>query len=368
MVEQDTGVTVALRGCRVVTTSMTAKLLLDNQLRSLSEISWSVLSGDAFDDPPRDVEVDVVPIHREFALADVAAFFRLWRLLRRRRFDFVQTHTPKASFLGLPAARLSGTAAIYTMHGALYFRDNVKTANLLGWLFEKWCCSWADLVLVQSHEDEHVLPAVHICRAGKVRYIGNGIVLKRFVDPVAPALESTRPVVLMVSRLVQEKGCRDYLELARRLWGRADFVHVGPAEADQRDALTEADLSTASRYVSFVGAVDDIRPYLAAAEVVVQPSYREGIPRVVMEAAATSTPVVAYDVRGVREVVDASLGTLVPRGDVDSLVATVAELLADEGRRAAIGQAARCRVIERFSEDDVIARLRSVYDEIGSPR
>ena len=98
-----------VRGCRVVTTSMTARLLLANQLSRLQEISWTVVSGDALDDPPGHVVVEVVPIRREFSPSDVGAFVRLWRTFRRERFNFVQTHTPKASFLGLPAARLSGT-------------------------------------------------------------------------------------------------------------------------------------------------------------------------------------------------------------------------------------------------------------------
>jgi glycosyltransferase involved in cell wall biosynthesis len=366
MVGQDTEVSVTLRGCRLVTTSMTARLLLANQLRSLPEISWSVVTGDAFDDPPADVSVEVVPIQRELAPSDLGAFVRLWQVLRRRRFDFVQTHTQKASLLGLPAARLTGTTAVYTVHGSLFFRDNTRLANLLGWVFERWCCTWADLVLVQSREDERVLPEVHICSADKVRFIGNGIVMDRFLESVAPAMKSTRPIVVMVSRLVREKGCEDFLQLARRLEGTADFVHVGPIEADQRDAIDQAEVAAAAPYVTFVGAVDDIRPYLAAADVVVQPSYREGIPRVVMEASASGTPVVAYDVRGVREVVDATTGTLVPRGDVEALVSTLRELLGDQDRLIALGQAARQRVRELFAEDEVITRLRSVYGELAA--
>jgi hypothetical protein len=140
-VEQCVGPSIARRGCRIVTTSLTARLLLDHQLRALDEISWSVVSGDAYGDAPEGVAVEVVPIRREFAVSDVVAFVRLWRFLRRGRFDFVQTHTPKASFLGLPAARLCGTTAIYTIHGSLYFRDNSRRSNVLGWLFERWCCA-----------------------------------------------------------------------------------------------------------------------------------------------------------------------------------------------------------------------------------
>ena len=344
---------------------MTARLLLGDQLRALDEVSWSVVSGDAFEDAPEDLVVEVVPIRRQFALSDFVALVRLWRYFRHQRFDFAQTHTPKASFLGLPAARLSGTTAIYTIHGALYFRDNGRLDNLLGWLFERWCCAWADLVLVQSREDEQVLPRAHVCGAGKIRYVGNGVVLDRFTAPVAPARSSARPVVLMVSRLVREKGCVDFLGLARSLRGRADFVHVGPEERDQRDALSSAEISAASDTVTFVGAVDDVRPYLAAADIVVLPSYREGVPRVAMEAAAAGRPVVAYDVRGVREVVDPGTGLLVPRGDTAALAGVVEGLLADPGRRAVLGRTCQAQVLERFSEDDVIARLRGVYAELA---
>jgi hypothetical protein len=343
---------------------MTARLLLGHQLRALNEVSWSVVSGDAFADAPVDLSVEVVPIRREFALSDFAAFVALWRYFRRQRFDFVQTHTPKASFLGLPAARLSGTTAIYTIHGALYFRDNSTAANIMGWLFERWCCAWADLVLVQSREDLEVLPKALVCGASKLRFVGNGVMLDRFTAPPAPVRPSSRPVVLMVSRLVREKGCLDYLGLARALRGRAEFVHVGPVELDQRDALSSAEIAAASEDVSFVGAVDDIRPYLAGADVVVLPSYREGIPRVAMEAAAAGRPVVAYDVRGVREVVDAASGLLVPRGDTAALTRVVDGLLADPERRVALGRECQARVLERFSEDDVIARLRGVYAEL----
>jgi glycosyltransferase involved in cell wall biosynthesis len=327
-----------------------------------------VVSGDAYDDPPEGVAVRVVPIRREFALSDVTSFARLWRLLRRERFDFVQTHTPKASFLGLPAARLSGTRAIYTVHGALYFAGNGRRANLLGWCFERWCCTWAHRVLVQSTEDERVLPAVRICPAGKLSYLGNGIVMERFTAPVDPALSSDRPLVVMVGRLVREKGCGDFLALAAALAGKADFVHVGPFEHDQSDALTEAEVAEASAggTVAFIGPVDDVRPYLASADLVLLPSYREGIPRVAMEAAAMGRPVVGYDIRGMREVVDPALGTLVPRGDRAALTSVVEDLLADPERRRAVGERLRDRVTTRFSETGVIERLGAVYDSVGA--
>jgi glycosyltransferase involved in cell wall biosynthesis/peptidoglycan/xylan/chitin deacetylase (PgdA/CDA1 family) len=355
-----------LQGCRVVTTSLTARLLIRHQLQALDDVDWTLVSGDAYDDAPPGLHVDVVPIGREFSPADVPAFFRLLRYFRRRRFDLVQTHTPKASFLGLPACRLTGARTIYTVHGALYFAGNARKANVLGWFFERWCCSWAHQVLVQSSEDEKAMPRARICPARKITYVGNGIQLDRFVAPSEPAIRSERPVVLMVSRLVREKGCEDFVAVARALSGQADFVHVGPFEHDQSDALSPAEIDEIVRsgLVTFIGSVDDVRPYLASADIVVLPSYREGIPRVAMEAAATGCPVVAYDIRGVREVIDPASGLLVPRGDVSSLTTVVGALLGDEERRRRLGQQSQDHVVSTFSEDLVVERLRRVYGAI----
>ena len=177
-----------------------------------------------------------------------------------------------------------------------------------------------------------------------------------------------KPIVLMVSRLVKEKGCSDFLELAAKLGDRATFVHVGPTENDQRDAISPQEIARASAHVDFVGAVDDIRPYLAASDIVVLPSYREGIPRVAMEAAAAGRPVVAYDVRGVREVIDASSGLLVPRGDTGALARVVSALIEDPERRSKLGVECRDRVVDQFSEDAVIDRLRAVYGGLAKAR
>ncbi len=359
---------------------MTARLLLARQLHLLRGVDWTVVTGDAFEDAPADLEVDVVAMRREMALSDFSSFLELLRLFRAKRFDFVQTHTPKPSLLGLPAARLSHTPSIYTIHGSLYFKGNGRLANVAGWCFERWCCTCATRVVVQSREDEVVLPKVRICSAKKLSLVGNGIATAHFAAPVEPATlprpgrdegaarrADAWPVVLMVSRLVREKGCHDFLTMARRLKDQARFVHVGPLEADQRDAISSSEVASAADIVTFVGAVDDVRPYLAAADIVVLPSYREGIPRAVMEAAAAGRPVVAYEIRGVREVIEPSSGLLVPRGDVEALGDLVAELVADPERRRALGERGQRWVLDHFDEDGVVDRLEALYRELLPP-
>ena len=355
-----------VHGCRVVTWSESARILLRGQLEALSEIEWSVVSGDPFSDPPAHLRTYHVPMRREPALSDFRSFWQLYRFFRRHRFAFVQTHTPKASLLGLPAARLAGLPTLYTMHGSLFFRDNSPRGNFAGWLFERWCTAWAGRVLLQSREDAEVVPRAHICSRAKVVHVGNGIDVEHFSNQRQPLPVGGTPVVLMISRLVSEKGCLDFFHVARALRSKARFVHVGPVETDQRDAVTDeliAELSSAGT-VEFVGHVHDVRPQLARATLVLLPSYREGIPRAAMEAAASGRPVVGYNVRGVREVIPPELGLLVRRGDVEALTALVDALLGDPERISTLAVACAQWVTAEFSERVVCDRLRGVYTDL----
>jgi glycosyltransferase involved in cell wall biosynthesis len=306
-------------------------------------------------------------MRREPALSDAVSFISILRFFRRHRCSLAQTHTPKASMIGLPAARLAGIPCIYTVHGALFFRGNDRLANLLGWLFEKWCCTWARLVIVQSQEDYEQLPRARLCRRSKLAYLGNGIDMGWFFEPVDPALDTDRPVVLMVSRLVREKGCDDFFNMARALHDRAAFVHVGPREPDQRDRISDDEIARlgSDATVVFVGPVGDVRPYLSSATVVVLPSYREGMPRVAMEAAAMGKPIAAYDVRGTREVIPAETGLLVARGDINRLIEVVTNLIDDPRRASELGGQCQKWVVERFDERHVVARLRAIYRRFG---
>lgn len=353
-------------GCRVVTYADSARLLLAGQLHALADVRWSLVSGEAYPDAPEGLTVHVVPMRREPAPSDVRSLIELYRFFRRHRFDFVQTHTPKASMLGLPAARWAGLPTLYTVHGSMYFKENTRAQNLLGWVFERWCCTWARRVLVQSSEDAEALPRARICPAAKVVHIGNGIDLARF-GAVPPAGGAEPPVVLMISRLVAEKGCREFFTVARELQGLARFVHVGQIEPDQSDAIPaeEMDALAAGGVVEFLGTTDDVPGVLAQADLVLLPSFREGIPRAAMEAAASGRAVAGYDIRGVREVIPPRLGLLVPRGDTAALVEVVRGLLSDRERLVGLGRECQEWVLSQFSEADVVTRLRAVYAELG---
>ena len=353
--------------CRLVTWSQSAAVLLMGQLKGLSEIRWTIVTGDEYTDAPPEFDVHRIPMTRELSLGDLRSMWDLYWFFRRRRgLAFVQTHTQKASLLGLPAARLAGLPTLYTVHGALYFEDNSTLANVAGWLFERWCTVWARRVLLQSREDAQVLPRVRICSKHKLVLVGNGIDVERFADGRQPLPAGGTPVVMMVSRLVSEKGCLDFFHVARDLHSKARFVHVGPTETDQRDAVTDDEIAelSAAGIVEFVGRVDDVSPELARASLLLLPSYREGIPRAAMEAAAAGRAVAGYDIRGLREAIPPELGLLVPRGDVEALTELVETLLDHPDRLATLATACQEWVASEFSEAKVVDRLRGVYAQL----
>ena len=114
-----------------------------------------------------------------------------------------------------------------------------------------------------------------------------------------------------------------------------------------------------------LGDVDDVRPQLAAADIVLLPSYREGIPRAAMEAAATGRPVVAYDIRGVREVIPSQADLLAPLGDISALEKVVRRVVEDPTAREQAGRLCTDHVRSSFSERHVVSHLTKIYQEMG---
>jgi glycosyltransferase involved in cell wall biosynthesis len=199
-------------------------------------------------------------------------------------------------------------------------------------------------------------------------HIGNGIDVERYLEAPFPPLGADKPVVLMISRLVADKGVRDFFAVATALSDVARFVHVGPIEIDQRDAIPEAEMKAveAQGHVEFVGRVADVRPHIARSHLVLLPSFREGIPRAAMEAAAMGRPVAGYDIRGLREVVPPGLDLLVRRSDVPALTRLVSALVREPERLTSLGRACRESVVTQFSEDIVVERVRKVYAGYGA--
>jgi glycosyltransferase involved in cell wall biosynthesis len=310
--------------------------------------------------------------------SDLQAARQLWRVLRAERIDILHTHTPKPGLYGRVLGRCAGVPIIVnTVHGLYATPDDPLVKRIIVYGLEAVASRFSDAELSQSAEDMATIRRWRIASAGKVRLLGNGVDLERF----RPGRWSTQErselrrelsigpeevVVGTVARLVAGKGLRELFDAARLLTGRPRVLVVGPEEPDKFDALREAELSRArADGVLFAGFRTDVERLYAVMDIFALPSYREGLPRSVMEASAMGLPVVTTQARGCREAVaDGITGYLVPVGDAAGLAKALQTLINDPGRREAMGAAGRSLAEAEFDERLVVARVLNTYQQL----
>ncbi|MEB3220465.1 MAG: glycosyltransferase family 4 protein [Candidatus Sericytochromatia bacterium] len=360
----------------------TAWLLLRAQLLAMRDAGWEVHVA-CSDGPalPRlralGLHTHAVPIARSTNVAQHAAsVLRLRDLMVRERFDMVHVHTPVAAMVGRVAARLAGVPHVaYTAHG-FYFHDEMPPGRRRRhvWL-ERGLGRLTDLLLTQSAEDAATAVREGIMPAGAVQAIGNGVPVAEFAAVAPERVEAWRRrlgigedqlVVGTVGRLVEEKGFREFFLAARAIATRLPevaFLVVGGAFPGDRDGF-QAELARLVAQpplkgrVHFTGYTEDIPPLMHLMDVFTLPSYREGMPRSILEAMAAGRPVVATDIRGCREeVVEGETGFLVPTRDVAELANRLERLVVDPGLRARLGAAGQARAAAEFDEAHVCERV-----------
>jgi glycosyltransferase involved in cell wall biosynthesis len=306
-----------------------------------------------------------VPFERSLNLASHwRAYRRLERVFRAERFDMVHVHTPIAGLIGRLAARRARVPrVVYTAHG-FYFHDRMPALKRRLFIaLERLGGRVTDVLFTQAQEDAEAARQHGLCRGGVIEAIGNGVDVERFHPPQGEAERAAtrarfgapddRVVILMIGRLVAEKGYPELFEAMRgldaELWVAGERL---PSDHARSVALPN-DLSN----VRSLGHRKDVPDLLRAADIFVLPSHREGMPRSIIEAMMTGLPVVATDIRGAREeVVEGETGLLVPVGDPAALRAALAALIADPVRRARLGAAGRARALELYDERKVIER------------
>jgi glycosyltransferase involved in cell wall biosynthesis len=184
----------------------------------------------------------------------------------------------------------------------------------------------------------------------------------------APRPEAEPPVlVILPARLLWDKGVREFVAAARLLKARgtdARFALIGMPDAENPACVPSRKLAQwqAEDVIEYWGQRDDMPAVYAQAHVVCLPSYREGVPKSLLEAASCGRPIVATDVPGCREVVaDGENGFLVPPRDAEALAAAIERLIGDADLRRRMGQKGREKAVAEFSTEKVVAATLSVY-------
>jgi glycosyltransferase involved in cell wall biosynthesis/ribosomal protein S18 acetylase RimI-like enzyme len=370
---------VTVRVAHVATVDLTVRFLLLPQLRRLRDEGYEVSAISAPGSWVSDLEAEGIrhipwpSATRSWSLRrDVRAFRELLGILRAGRFDLVHVHTPKAGVLGRVAARIARVPVVVnTVHG-YYAMPNDPARRRLPVVAIEAVASWfSDLELFQSEEDMAWARRSHIAPPRKAVLLGNGCDVDRF-DPHAVSRRGARRalglddqvlVVGTVGRLVEEKGCRELVAAmagVRRSVPEAVLLFAGQPDEARASGISADDLEAAG--ARFAGWHSDVEVPLAAMDVFALPSWREGVPRSAIEAAAMGLPLVLTDIRGCREIVrDEIEGFLVPVREPRMLAAALERLLTNEPLRRKLGDGARTRAVARFDERRVCNTLVAGY-------
>ena len=284
---------------------------------------------------------------------------------RTHRPDIALSFTIKNNIFGARAARSAGVPFVPNVTG-------LGTAFLSGKLLEQvsvqlYRSAFGQLprVFFQNEDDRDLFLERRIVRPEQARLLpGSGIDLDHFTpaampDPTAP------PIFLMIARLLRDKGVLEFVEAAkiiRTQYPEARFQLLGALGAENRTAIDQAMVEawTQQGTIEYLGTTPDVRPAIAAAACVVLPSYREGAPRTLIEAAAMARPVITTDVPGCRAVVDRDgSGFLCDVRSPRSLAEAMARFLAlDPSQRQKMGEAGRAKMVREFDQALVVNAYR----------
>lgn len=308
-----------------------------------------------------------------------AALPRVRRLVAREGYDVVHVHTPVASFVTRLAVRglrrRRGVKVVYTAHGFHFHEGGEPMRNAAFERLERAAARWTDALVVINRDDHAVARTFSGLPQENVVFMpGIGVDLRAY-DPERVSDAAVRKVrqelgigrdehlLLMVAAFDPGKRHRDAVS-AVAACGREDVVlacaGVGPLRAEVEEQARKLGVSSRLR---FLGQRDDVPTLLRAADALVLPSEREGLPRSVMEALSMCRPVIGTRIRGVRDLVTEDTGILVDVGDVHALARAIRFMVERPSRRTEMGRRGRT-AMAAFDVSQVLALHRELYGRI----
>jgi glycosyltransferase involved in cell wall biosynthesis len=353
----------------------------------------TVCSSDGISDRLKNkgYRIKNIDIDRKISpLRNLKTVFRLYKYMKTEKFDIVHVHTPVAGILGRIAAKMADVPVIvYTAHG-FYFHDNMGSLKKNTFIaVEKLGGRLSDYIFTQSAEDYVTAVDKKIIGKSRILTIGNGVDIDKFnikryeATDVLQKLKSSLNingddlVVTIIGRVVREKGYLEWVRAAKEVIGRyknIKFVAVGDTlESDRDGAKSELDEyireNNLESNIIFTGSRSDIPDLLAITDIFTLPSYREGMPRSLIEAMCMSRPAVATNIRGCREeVAEGVTGFLVPVGDHIALAEKIIYFIENPEKRIAMGINARKKAEEEFDENKVMARQSEVFKKLADEK
>jgi len=306
---------------------------------------------------------------------DVLLMWRFLHLFKRERPDVYLGYTVKPNVYGSMVAHIFGIPVInnITGLGAVFIKES-WLARLVRWLY-RMAFTRSAKVFFQNDDDRQLFINGGLVRAEVTELLpGSGIDLNRF-KPVLSSSDSNETArfrFLLIARMLRDKGVGEYVaaaSLLRKRWPLAEFCLLGFVDVQNPAAISRAEMDAwvAKGVVNYLGVSDDVRTEIVNADCVVLPSYREGTPRTLLEAAAMARPIIAADSVGCREVVDDGVsGYLCKVRDVEDLAAKMEQMMSlSASQRLRMGEMGRKKMEREFDEQIVIGKYLATLNKIA---
>lgn len=300
-------------------------------------------------------------------LRDAALFGRYVRVLAQERPAVYLGYTAKPNIYGSLAAQLLGIPTINNISGLGTAFMSAGALNQIVSRLYRISLRRASTVFFQNEEDCALFVTRRLVDKARAQLLpGSGIDLTRFRAAPPCARADRAPAFLLIARLLRDKGVVEYADAAQQLRRRypdAQFRLLGFLDVANRTAISRAEVDrwVAEGAIDYLGETDDVAPFIASADCVVLPSYREGLPRTLLEASAMARPLIATDVPGCRQVVDdGDNGFLCSARDAVSLAAAMERMiLLGHDARVAMGLRARAKAEAVFDDRIIYARYKA---------
>ena len=303
---------------------------------------------------------------------DLSLLVRYWRVLQSVRPLAYLGYTIKPNIYGSIAAHGLGIPVINNIAGlGATFINNSLLTCLVKQLYRS-SLRQSHRVFFQNADDCKLFVDAGLTRPGVAEVLpGSGIDLQHFQPYPAPQPAPAAFRFLLVARMLRDKGIDEYAAAARIVRQQlptVQFQLLGPVDAHNPNSIPLARIADwqSSGLIEYLKEADDVRPYLARADCVVLPSYREGVPHTLLEAAAMARPIIATNVAGCKDIVEHQAnGLLCNAKDAGDLAAKMVQMVGlTPAQRLAMGQAGRDKVVAQFDEHVVIARYLHALRQI----
>ncbi|WP_106794556.1 glycosyltransferase family 4 protein [Aquimarina sp. Aq78] len=373
---------------RVTTVPISLGKLLQGQLKFMSQyydmIGISGKGEGQLDVVSKNEEVRVIPVEmtrKITPIKDLKAVYRLYKVFKKEKPQIVHSHTPKAGTLSMLAAKLAGVPhRLHTIAG-LPLLEATGAKRILLDTVEKATYACATKIYPNSSGLNDIIITNKYTSPKKLKVIANGSsngIDTSFFDPGLYAeeenlklseslgIKSTDTVIIYVGRLVKDKGIHELIDAFKKLntaSATAKLLLVGTYEKDLDPLLpeTEEEINT-NPDIIMVGWQNDVRPYFAISDVLAFPSYREGFPNVVMQAASMGLASVVTDINGCNEIVtDGVNGKIIPVKDTELLFKNLKMLVEDKAQRDTLAANARESITSRYERKVVWEALLEEY-------